>query len=396
MALSNPSTLSYVLEWGVGDFRSFKRNAPYTVPTGVEMTICDLGMITIPPGTTRWEGRILVKGDSVVAGDTGIVDSFYLVPVDEGSGEITASYAQASSAVYTARDEFDQTSGALNGKTLNVGGTWATAGGTTDLTVSGSGYVTRSTVSDTAARVAVTSAAAVGAQAVKMLIGYAGPIIGAHGGPVVRYVSTSNYVAVECFPNFGSGWNINLVKFTGGATFTYLDQTYRGELDNNGVIYAQVAVSSTGSYAVWAWNESQGTSAPETPIMTGYNSILASGGANATGKIGFYDFNSGASTGTRTYDTFTSWSPVFDAAVFGSQSATVAWNGVTREDSGGSFSVPVSKYEGDYFLVPPMMGESRSIRYVVVTSRGGPGRFDGALDAKTVQMTYTKRRLVVQ
>jgi hypothetical protein len=298
--------------------------------------------------------------------------------------------------VLTAADAFDQTAGNLNAKTLPIGGTWATGGGTTDFQTTGSGSVTRSTVSDTAARVAVTSAAAVGATAVKMPVGFGGVTNGCVGGPVVRWVSNTNYIAALCQPSPIGGWSVYLVKFTSGTGFTVIDAKFRPELDSNGYIWVQVVATAAGGYSVWAWNTAQGEVAPVDPIVAGYSSYLASGGANATGKIGFFDMNTSANAATRTYENFSAWTPVLDAAVFASQSATVSWNGVTREDSAGSFSTPVSKYEGDYFYVPPMMGETRSIRYIVVTSRGGPARYDGALDAKTVQMTYTKRRLVVQ
>ena len=46
-------------------------------------------------------------------------------------------------ATYIARDGFNQTAGALTGKTADVGGTWTGAGDTDDFNVCANGNITR-------------------------------------------------------------------------------------------------------------------------------------------------------------------------------------------------------------------------------------------------------------
>jgi hypothetical protein len=55
---------------------------------------------------------------------------------------------------FSARDEFNQTAGALTGKTAPVGGTWTGGGDTDDFTLdTANHYATRAVVSDTSRRI---------------------------------------------------------------------------------------------------------------------------------------------------------------------------------------------------------------------------------------------------
>jgi hypothetical protein len=98
----------------------------------------------------------------------------------------------------------------------------------------------------------------------------------------------------------------------------------------------------------------------------------------------------------RSYDNFIVWVPSADAAIFASQSLEVAHDGVTREDSTGVFSTPVSRYEGDYLTVPHAGPEGRIVRFAVKASRNAPGTGpDIAIDDISAQLYLTPRYLVV-
>ena len=64
------------------------------------------------------------------------LNEFWLVPVDEGYGVLRAPLsADYGVAVYPGRDEFNQSAGALTGKTAQVGGVWVGAGDADDFNV---------------------------------------------------------------------------------------------------------------------------------------------------------------------------------------------------------------------------------------------------------------------
>lgn len=128
---TNTGVTTVALEWGVGDFRKFTRNASVTLDATWEGTwrLLDLGLVLIPKvltGTQRWEGRVLAK--STIVGDDIDVDYLLLIPTSAGWGTVNGVSQVATPTAFIARDEFDQASGNLTGKTAPVGGTWAGAG----------------------------------------------------------------------------------------------------------------------------------------------------------------------------------------------------------------------------------------------------------------------------
>jgi hypothetical protein len=151
---SNTGTVSVALEWAVGDFLRSKREPPVSIDPVYEGTwwLVDLGLVTIEKvaqGTHRWEGRVLAK--STVAGDDIDIDCLLLRPVNAGSGVARGVAQTPAPTAFLARDEFDQSAGALTGKTAPVGGNWLGSGDTDDLNVNATDHnAFRVTVSDTA------------------------------------------------------------------------------------------------------------------------------------------------------------------------------------------------------------------------------------------------------
>jgi hypothetical protein len=386
----------YALEWATGDFRSFTRNDPVRLGGSLGVPVlADLGIVSIPSDAARWEGRIV--GKATVSGESGAIDALIFIPVTEGSGQAAGNYGQPTPTVLTGLDSFDQTAGALSAKALPTGGTWTTSGATTDFTVSGSGTATRSTTADTSARVAVTTPAAVTTTAASLTVNLGG-LNGGFTGPVVRYVSATSFAnATVYIDNSTNTMKVFVGRYTGGTSMGGLSGSVSlPSFAITDTVTVQIAVSAGGIFAVWVWLASQ--SQPSTPVLTGYHAQLDTGGTYASGKVGFYDLTSAGSSNTRTYYDFASWVPPLDAAVFSSRTLEISSTGANRQDSTGSFYAPVSRYEGDYFFVPPAGAEARTSRIVVVNSRAdinNPGDVTSQSDAASVQVLYTPRFLVI-
>jgi hypothetical protein len=393
---TNTGTVTVALEWGEGDFRRYTRNTGTSITPAVEGTwqIVDLGLVNlakVASGTQRWEGRLLAK--STVANDDIDVDWLMLVPVDEGSGEASSILRVSAPTTFTARDEFDQSAGALNGKTLPVGGTWATTGGATDYTVSGSGVLNRaSSVNDTPryAHAGATTPSTIALESEYESTGWTGN----SGGVYARYVDGNNYVAAYVSPSItNDALNPVLLVVVGGSAVLNLEQA-TGPLAPaaNTRWVVRLFVSSHG-YVEASFRRANATAAAYT--LSGFHSSLITGGTLASGRFGIYDRNTGTAV-TRTFDNFAAWVPASDAAIFASQSLELRHNAIDREDSGGTVWSTTSRYEGDYLLVPPSGAEGRSARMIVKASRGLPGTTaDTGIDDISAKLYVTPRWLAV-
>lgn len=100
---------------------------------------------------------------------------------------------------------------------------------------------------------------------------------------------------------------------------------------------------------------------------------------------------------TRTFDNFIVFVPVTDAAIFASQSLEVRHDRVIREDSGGTIWSTPSDYRGDYLLIPPDAGESRTVRIIAKGSRGNLDSMPDSSSADNIsgRLTITERFLHV-
>jgi hypothetical protein len=393
---TNAGTVSIALQWGDGDFRRFTTNAGTSLDPSWEASwrLVDLGLVDpskVTSGTQQWEGRILAR--STEAGDDIDIDWLMLVPADWGSGVISKAAQTPAPTGYSARDDFDQTAGALTAKTLPIGGTWAGAGDADDFNVTGSGAITRTAVSDASVetgRYATASTPTLGNVAAGMSwVSFSNPVaLNTAYGVIVRYVDTSNWLMLR-MQLISAEVNIRLLKRVAG-TVTELGSIIWGDAGNLPALV--VRADAAGNFAGWALS-SAGASLG-TPDIQGQDTVLATGGTLATGKVGIYDVNSDATANTRTYDSFWAYTFASDAAVFASQSLEINSDGVRREDSGGTMWVPPSVYVGDYLRVPPSGAEARTIRAVVKGSRSIPGQgADAGTDDISAKLFQTPRYL---
>jgi hypothetical protein len=114
---SNTGSVSMALEWAEGDFSKITRNDAVVFAANEregDFVIARLGQVHLSKakkGTQRWDGRIIAK--STVTGDNLKLDRIRLVPISEGAGEVTGAIFLQAFTTASARDEFDQTAGAL-------------------------------------------------------------------------------------------------------------------------------------------------------------------------------------------------------------------------------------------------------------------------------------------
>jgi hypothetical protein len=144
-------------------------------------------------------------------------------------------------------------------------------------------------------------------------------------------------------------------------------------------------IDATGRWYVWCF--AQGAAAGD-PVLYGQQTNLATGGSLASGQIGLYDAHPNADARTRSFDNFVAWVPNADAVVNPSQSAELRWDGMFREDTGGTAYGPVSQVVGDLPRLPPTV-EGRSTEVFVKASRGDLGGLpDSGIDDISARLSY--------
>lgn len=386
---SNTGTVTVGLEWGDGDFRRYTQNATTDLDPTWEGTwrLVDLGLVNIPKvvaGTQRWEGRILAK--STVAGDDIDVDWLMLVPTDEGSGEASAVNRLSTATSFTARDEFDQTSGNLTGKTLPVGGTWAGAGDADDFTINTTTHAARRDApgADTDYRFGLAGTGTLAGVAVSASVTASSATDGSASGVFCRYVDVNNFAGVLWPANGQPQFNKRL---SGTVTTTITDGP---TLPVNGQGVVAMTIDAGGRWAVYA-ALNQGT--PRL-VASGQDADFVTGGTLASGRYGIIDEDFTGASNAREVDNFAVWAPVADAAMFASQSLEIRYDRVVREDSSGTLWLTPSKYVGDYLRVPASGAEARTTRVIVKASRNIPGEgADSGTDDISARLFVTPRYL---
>ena len=394
---ANTGAVTVAAQWTAGDGRVWTQNAEQAIPSAVEgvWRLADLGMVSIAKaaaGTQRWELRLLAK--STVSGDDVHVDWLMLVPASEGSGVASGVQAAVDYSSFQARDEFNQSAGALAGKTPDTGGNWAGAGDTDDFNVSGSGTVTRTVLTDTATNLSNARLATMATPA--SLAGLWAAVDQSTStynttvkhGLLLRYVDTSNFLAIVAW-YFVYGVYVDIIqRLSGNETlvgtgYWTLNPTLQYRLIG--------AVNADGT--VTAYVQQGGD---PVPTAEGYSPDLAGGGTLDDGKVGLIDWATGGSATTRTYYGLYVYGVTADYAIPASQSLEIRHDRVIREDAGGTLWQPPSSYKGDYLLVPPAGREGRSVRWIAKASRGPIGTgADSGIDDISARLTYVPRFLVV-
>jgi len=383
--------ISLRLDWSNGDYRRVVSNDPVTVTKGMSGSwrLVDLGLVhpaKTVSGTQRWEARLM--GYCATTGQTVDVNWLMLVPVLEGSGQVSAdASAVDSDGVYLAVDQFNRAAGNLNAQSLDVGGTWSTSGSTTDLTTAGVGSskVTRATTSDASARIALASGTAgMAAGGVNATLTNSALSAGAYQGVILRYVDASNYGFVRIQFLSGTAANqLEIYKVIGGSALPIALTL----IANSSNPVLSVGITQAGAINAYVDGVLQ---------LSASDSVFASGGTLASGKAGLYDYSPSPTACTRTYQNFWVSGIASDQACYASRQFEVRSNQVNRQDSAGALWQPPSVYSGDYLLVPASGRESRTTRMLVKMSRGALlDGIDGGTDDLAATLNVTPRYLQI-
>lgn len=375
---ANAGTVALGFEWAQGDFRNAELNetdesrALPTTQRGQFLHV-PLGQVHLREarvGQQRWEGRVLAKSTTV--NDDVAVDCLYLFPVTEGYGEARGVLSLPAPTSFLARDEFDQTAGALTGKTLPVGGTWAGSGDTDDFAVETTGKTAqRTAVSDTGSdgRIAVgsTDYTAIAVQAdVKA------SVLAHSQGVVCRYSALTDYFSAVIHPadptNFDYSLQVSVYKEASGSGSTL---TYDTSMVMQASTYytVRLLVDAAGRWFVWVFPAG---GPPGSPVADGFDAALATGGALATGKVGIRDVAATATASTRNFDNFAAWTPPADAALFASQSLRIDHESCVREDAAGTVWAEPGEYRGRFITIPAS-NVGGTVRMICKASRSVPG-----------------------
>jgi hypothetical protein len=216
---------------------------------------------------------------------------------------------------FLARDELDQAAGALTGKTLPIGGTWAGAGDADDFSVETAGHTAqRTAVSDSSAfsgaRYAVAGTATYASVVVQIDMKVSAAPIGLYGGVIARYIDSQTWMRVGWFPETG---DLSYELVSAGSVLG--NKTTSGVLTAGTGTWVTLRLLADPAGRFWIWLFRTG-SASGSWAVCGQSSALATGGALASGKTGFWDTNPTATASTRNYNDFLVFAPTPDAAIF--------------------------------------------------------------------------------
>lgn len=348
------------LEYAIGDAASRRTNDTATVYAGGAFFIVDLGEVRIPSDATRWIGAIFCQ--SSTHGTSTGVDKIYFAPAESISivksrREVTADVGIGLTG-YTGRDYFLQTSGALSGKTAQVGGNWTTAGAAGDFAVdSANANVERTAVSDASAkagRFAVLGSAVTDA-GVSVEFACTNDVPTGFQAALIRYVDTNNWMAGGLYRDgFGNGFHY-LIRVVGGSQSDMYAGASMG-IDAGVGYSAGLKAAADGSWQFF-FNG--------VMIASGQHSVLATGGALASGKCGFYDAQTSATANSRKYDRYLSWTPDPDPACLSGKELSIRYDGAKRETTTAGVYAP-THVEGAYPRAPVAGVEARTCRTLVL------------------------------
>lgn len=407
---ANEGEVSVKLAWSDGDFVNVTENDPITF--GVDdregvFTIEDLGIVTLSKAkagaTQRWEGRILAK--STRAGDDVYVDWIWLIPVDEGSGQVIANTEPPPPSSFVAYDSFLQTAGALAGKVAGIGGTWAGAGDADDFAVTGATTCRRVAVSDVTGtgRYATLGSTKYTNIAQRCEIQSTNPAFTGliNMGMIARYVDVNNWFGAGIYlagiggslPTLYNIYSLWVWKKVAG-TKTLLAAVGIPGLSIPQVqmfgVDLQLMVLSNGEWRVGATSEFWETGTAPW-LRSGTDADLSSTGALKEGLIGLWDEYTSATANERYYDNFEAWVPSVDSAIYASRALEITDRNVRRQDSAGVVWGDAA-YEGEYLLVPHAGNEKRISRITCKGSRNPES--DSGIDDLRAQLWVTPRDLV--
>lgn len=371
------------LKWTVGD-GGYDTN-DWAIPQAVaDYSLVDLGQVhigTAPTGTQRFKGLVEAK-TSGTAGNTLRIVDLYFVPMENGIGDVRA--VSSSSSTLSMFDNFSATSGAMTDDTSTSGHTWASMGGVSDATdfqAASNNAVERTATSDTATDIRYSRGVVLGsgtptdvAVAVTLTATAAGVLMGV----IARLTDNDNFLAAVFLP---VDKRVYVYKVVAG-TASVIGQTGPSGLPN---LTADIALTAraTGTWTV---------TIDGTTVVSGVDSVLAAGGALASGRSGIIDWYTSPSASTRTYSNFSASIPAAEEiALYQSQDLQFRQNEILREASAGDvYGVPFQNSQPYQPMLTPEGSEGLTNRVLLRTARNNPdATSDPHPDAFTAQILHT-------
>jgi hypothetical protein len=353
------------LAYKVGSSPSFQETDWVQLPALSAWYELDLGLMSIREpvqGTQSCEWRI--EAYSETPGDTLDVDYDLLIP--QSGFKARTPFELTTPTSFLARDEFDQTAGALTGKTAAAGGVWAGAGDADDVSVNATAHTAdRTAISDAdvnTGRYLISGAAA--ATDVIARVEWTRGSLGAgsdagtvsQSGLLVRYVDTSNWLKLVVSRTVGATdadfiYSLDLIKRVAGTVTTIATYSFGNRIDGKQTHEDTWALDLTalasGTYSAAFGSAASGA----VEYFSGVDSALATGGALASGKVGFYDVHTSARTVTRTFDYFIAYALPRDYLLYSGRDLEVRSDQILREHSSGEWGRVDST--GGYPTLPP-------------------------------------------
>ena len=395
------------LSWRAGDGRYVSNNWA-TPPVDVGWVEMDLGTITIPTvlsGTQSWDGRVeAYESDATLTPAALDVDYLRLTPAGEGYGRARAVFSY-SPGVVVAYDWFTGASGALNGRTATLGGTWASTllgVGTTDFQETNDIFYSSQGGPDNT-RYGILGSTNFGDTEVTATVNQEGVWVdqgapaAVASGVIARWTDSNNHAKL---------WLIRNPGYAGAGQPPVSS------------LYMQVRVAGSESVLAWtaltpgvyvpAWlrliiytsgiavgQMIEYTSGVVVKTITGFSAALATGGTLATGKSGIVDMNYqyASSVPTRYYDAFSASTPAsYAPVIYSGRSMQIRHDDTIRTDSAGTAYGRPQSYRGARLLIPT--GDSR-LAAVVRRVDLDAAAADQVTDATQLQVAYTERGLVI-
>jgi hypothetical protein len=379
--------------WQEGD-GPYRANSYVTPPVGGTFSEVDLGLVSVPSktlGTQRWQGRVEAYTSGTPGTDTLDVDYLVLIPADEGYGRARGEVTPDTPTVPSARDEFNQTSGALVGKTAPIGGVWAGVGDTDDFSVDSTTATLQRTIAaiDTGNGRFDTLPTSMTTAAVRCDVMSTNDTNIFKLGVVTRLVDVNNWF--RAFLNVFD--NQFIVQKNIAGTPTVLWTTTDSTLSANQWYTISLVVDAAGRW--WAGYAPRGAQLIFT--ARGIDTTLATGGVLASGNPGVTEQSNTSAAGTRSWDNFAAWVPTIPTVIYSGRVAEVRSDGAIRQDSTGIYYGPVPAYRGSRFLVPAAGDENRTSRIFVKAHRSDIEfeSSDNVTDNLTIQTIVTPRYVVV-
>jgi hypothetical protein len=399
---STSGTVAVRLVYDIGDLVFPAENRRWSLPGANQSYIADLGEVRLqrPPtaGDYSWTWQIQALGS--VGGESVSVDKLWFIPVDEFASQVMAPINTARGlTIYSARDEFNQTAGAVTGKTLPVGGAWSGSGDADDFAIDATGhYLTRSATADSGVAflggrfIIPTGTASMTAQAVSVDVMATSVDLSAGLMCILlRYRDINNFVAVWVSAGTNSAPpQMDALRMAGGVGEPlYLDPSGSNILipaaDPNGVFRRfTAAVTADGVLTVML-----GTGDSVTYRYMVFDANLATGGSLASGGCGLLDNYQDRDVVIRYYDNFACWVPQSDAAIFANAIAELRTEGHFRTDNTGTVFGRVSNATGNLPRLPVSGVTGQPIELLLKNSRGDLDQLrDPALDSLQAQAFY--------